>query len=98
MPSDPVVGGKINDVQILEPILHRIFQVNVRYLMHTKHRLAETERTKMDQTKAYMQELLMLRERDRRGSATIVRQVVAPQKKQKQQPTGRFDPFANIAR
>ena len=68
---------------MLEPILHRIFQINVRDLVKSQSRLQETERVKMEQTKSYMQELLFYRDRERRGSQEIVDEMTGKRVKAK---------------
>ena len=68
---DPLVGQKINDVQILDPILMRVFQISVRDLLGAKSKLAYVEAMKQEQTRSYMQEICITREITRQNTLTL---------------------------
>ncbi|CAD7948201.1 unnamed protein product [Amoebophrya sp. A120] len=63
--KDPVIGAKVVELPEVEKVLRRLFQVEVRDLLTAQKRVQQAEKTKMDQTKQYMQEVLYMREKTR---------------------------------
>eukprot|EP00391_Amoebophrya_sp_Ameob2_P007183 CAMPEP_0178998364 /NCGR_PEP_ID=MMETSP0795-20121207/9474_1 /TAXON_ID=88552 /ORGANISM="Amoebophrya sp., Strain Ameob2" /LENGTH=656 /DNA_ID=CAMNT_0020691039 /DNA_START=308 /DNA_END=2275 /DNA_ORIENTATION=+ len=65
--KDPVIGAKIVELAEVEKIIRRIYQVEVKGLLAAEKRVLHAEKTKMETTKQYMQEVLFLREKSRSG-------------------------------
>ncbi|CAD7930982.1 unnamed protein product [Amoebophrya sp. A25] len=59
--KDPVLGSKISGEPDVAMVLKRIFQIEIQELLLTQKRMELSEKTRMDQTKRYMTEVLMQR-------------------------------------
>ena len=74
--KDPVVGANIAEMPLLEPFLNRCFQISVRELYTANKRVGKLEEANNKQTRTYMQEVLMLREKDRKIDEAIASEAI----------------------